>query len=141
MAESPSTDRVALDACAAVLVRQLQDAGAVVRRVVRRTDDGPCACRVAGGRACVLLVGHFDTVWPVGQIARMPVEERDGQLRGPGVLDMKAGLAIGMTAARVLCEASDERRPTVRLLATSDEEVGSATSRAAIERLAPKARR
>ena len=85
----------------------------------------------------MLLVGHFDTVWPVGQIARMPIAERDGRLFGPGVLDMKAGLSIGILAARVVAGLTAEgARPRLSLLATSDEEVGSATSRAAIERLA-----
>ena len=60
----------------------------------------------------MLLVGHFDTVWPVGQLARMPLHESDGKLFGPGVLDMKGGLGIGTLAARALAEAvPDARRP------------------------------
>lgn len=139
-AESPSTDPAALERCAGVLVDRLRRAGAAVDRI----DVGrgaPTAAHVVaewpGTGPRILLVGHFDTVWPVGQLARMPLEERDGLLFGPGVLDMKAGLAIGITAARVvnamLPEAS---RPRVRLIATTDEEVGSATSRAAIEAMA-----
>lgn len=135
--ESPSTDRDALERCAGVLLSRLADAGASVERV----DAGPSAAHVladwSGGGPPVLLVGHFDTVWPVGQLARMPLEEKDGKLFGPGVLDMKAGLAIGITAARVLAsEWPAASRPRVRLLATADEEIGSATSRAAIESLA-----
>jgi glutamate carboxypeptidase len=83
----------------------------------------------------VLLLGHFDTVWPMGQIQRQPLHVRDGRLFGPGVLDMKAGLAIAMTAVRLVSAAAG-RRPSVTLLATSDEEVGSASSRALIETLA-----
>ena len=135
--ESPSTDRAALERCATVLAARLGDVGASVERL----DGGPTAAHIlaqwSGGGPRVLLVGHFDTVWPVGQLARMPLEEKDGKLFGPGVLDMKAGLAIGITAARLIAsELPEASRPHVRLLATTDEEVGSATSRAVIETLA-----
>ena len=135
-AESPSTDRAALEACAAVLVRQLEAAGATVRRLPGAPTADHVLAEWPGRGPGILLIGHFDTVWPVGQISRMPVEERGGLLHGPGVLDMKAGLAIGITAGRVLAAGEPASRPRVRLLATSDEEVGSATSRADIERLA-----
>ena len=136
-AESPSTDRAALERCASVLAARLLDAGASIEHI----DGGLTAAHILaqwrGGGPRVLLVGHFDTVWPVGQLARMPLEEKDGKLFGPGVLDMKAGLAIGITAARlVAAELPESSRPHVRLLATTDEEVGSATSRVAIESLA-----
>jgi len=135
--ESPSTDRAALERCASVLAAHLLDAGASIEHI----DGGPTAAHILaewhGGGPRVLLVGHFDTVWQVGQLARMPLEEKDGKLFGPGVLDMKAGLAIGITAARlVAAELPESSRPHVRLLATTDEEVGSATSRVAIETLA-----
>src|SRR5262249_35475285 len=85
----------------------------------------------------VLLLGHFDTVWPIGQLARMPIREESGRLHGPGVFDMKAGLGIGLLAVRALHEVSPPAsRPRVRFLVTADEEVGSGTSREAIERLA-----
>ena len=82
-------------------------------------------------------MGHLDTVWPVGQLQRQPLEERDGKLFGPGVYNMKAGLAIGATAVRV----SGTRRPPKsgppsRSWSRRDEEVGSATSRKLIEDLA-----
>jgi glutamate carboxypeptidase len=135
--ESPSTDRAALERCASVLAARLLEAGASIEHI----DGGPTAAHILaqwrGGGPRVLLVGHFDTVWPVGQLARMPLEEKDGKLFGPGVLDMKAGLAIGITAARfVAAELPESSRPHVQLLATTDEEVGSATSRVAIETLA-----
>jgi glutamate carboxypeptidase len=135
--ESPSTDRAALERCAMVLAARLGEAGASVERV----DGGSTAAHVLaewrGDGPQVLLVGHFDTVWPVGQLARMPLEEKDGKLFGPGVLDMKAGLAIAITAARaVSSDPLAKRRPRIRLIATTDEEVGSATSRAVIETLA-----
>jgi glutamate carboxypeptidase len=135
--ESPSTDRAALERCARVLAARLGEAGATVERV----DGGSTAAHVLaewrGDGPAVLLVGHFDTVWPVGQLARMPLEEKEGRLFGPGVLDMKAGLAIGITAARVVSSGrAAGKRPRIRLIATTDEEVGSGSSRAVIETLA-----
>jgi glutamate carboxypeptidase len=135
--ESPSTDRGALEACAGWLAGELTQAGARVGRLPGAPTADHVLARWPGARGRVLLVGHFDTVWPVGQIARMPIEVRDGRLHGPGVLDMKAGLAIGILAARVAGSLTPESaRPEVSILATSDEETGSATSRGAIERLA-----
>jgi glutamate carboxypeptidase len=135
--ESPSTDRAALEVCAGRLGARLAETGATVTRLpAGSTADHVLAEWPAPGSR-VLLVGHFDTVWPVGQIARMPIETRDGRLFGPGVFDMKAGLAIGLLAVRAMREAAaGARLPHVSLLATSDEEVGSATSRLIIERMA-----
>ena len=137
-AESPSTDRAALDACAAVLVSHLRETGADVER----SPAGPDAAahviaRWPGRGPRLLLLGHFDTVWPVGQLARMPLREDDGRLYGPGVLDMKTGLAIGALAMRTLMRfISEDTRPCVTLVATADEETGSRTSRDLIERMA-----
>jgi glutamate carboxypeptidase len=135
--ESPSTDREALNRCAAIWAARAADAGAMVSRVPAVTTADHVLARWPGNGPPVLLIGHIDTVWPVGQIVRMPVREADGRLYGPGVFDMKAGLAIGLLAVRALIETHDaDSRPEVRFLATSDEEVGSATSREAIESLA-----
>jgi glutamate carboxypeptidase len=136
-AESPSTDRDALERCATVLGGRLADAGASIQRVDAKSTAAHVLAEWGGAGPRVLLVGHFDTVWPVGQLARMPLEVKDGKLFGPGVLDMKAGLAIGITAARLVSsQVPESTRPKIRLVATTDEEVGSATSRALIETLA-----
>lgn len=137
-AESPSGDVPALDACAAVLARHLRESGAVVERPA---PSGSGAAHIlatwAGDGPRVLLLGHFDTVWPRGQIERQPIVIREGRLFGPGVFDMKAGLAIGLAAVRALQRTrAPAERPAVTLLATADEEVGSGTSRALIEQLA-----
>jgi glutamate carboxypeptidase len=88
-----------------------------------------------------LLLGHFDTVWPVGTLERMPVGVRDGRLHGPGVFDMKGGLVQMIYALRYLAEAGIEVpcRPVVML--NCDEEIGSPDSRPHIERLARGAAR
>lgn len=127
----------ALSACATIYERHLAAAGA---HVERRGTAGSAAHLVAtwpGDGPSVLLLGHFDTVWPRGQISRQPIEERDGRLFGPGIYDMKAGLAIMAAAMRILtAQHGPSGRPRVALLATSDEEVGSTTSRALVEDMA-----
>jgi glutamate carboxypeptidase len=135
--ESPSTDRPALEACATLLAARLADCGAAVSRISAGSTADHVIARWPGAGPRVLLVGHFDTVWPVGQLTRMPIREEDGKLFGPGVLDMKAGVGIGVLAARALAEVMPEdQRPHVTLIVTSDEEVGSRTSRPTIEALA-----
>lgn len=135
--ESPSTDPAALEACAVRLAARCAETGAVVRResALGRTADHIVA-EWPGRGPPVLLMGHFDTVWPVGQIGRMPLHSADGRLYGPGILDMKAGLTIGLAAMKIVAgHLLPEVRPAVKMLITSDEEVGSATSRALIEAL------
>ena len=135
--ESPSTDFEPLAACGNWLAESLRSTGAQIERLPGQPTVDHVLAKWDGAGPHVLLIGHFDTVWPVGQIHRMPIIERDGRLYGPGVLDMKAGLGIGVLAARVVGQLSDlQSRPHVTLLATSDEEVGSGTSREAIEQLA-----
>jgi len=82
----------------------------------------------------LLLLGHSDTVWPLGALARMPFRERDGRLWGPGVLDMKSGIAFAIQAARALRELEIPVSRRVVLLLNADEEVGSDSSRPLTER-------
>jgi glutamate carboxypeptidase len=82
----------------------------------------------------VLLLGHLDTVWPIGTLKKMPWREADGRYWGPGVLDMKAGVVMALAAISALREMKSAR--PVTLLLNSDEEVGSPISRAITERLA-----
>jgi glutamate carboxypeptidase len=81
----------------------------------------------------VLAIGHSDTVWPLGTLKRMPVNQADGRLWGPGVLDMKSGLAFFVFAMRALRDLDVAVRHQVVLLVTPDEEIGSPNSRALIE--------
>lgn len=85
-------------------------------------------------RRPVLLLGHLDTVWPVGTLARMPWRVEDGWAFGPGVLDMKAGVVMALEAMRLVREV-DAERPVVLLL-SGDEETGSHHSRELIEEVA-----
>jgi glutamate carboxypeptidase len=83
----------------------------------------------------VLLLGHLDTVWAAGTLARMPFKVTRERISGPGVLDMKAGVVMALTAVEVLMELRSLRRP-VTLLIHGDEEVGSPVSRKLTEAIA-----
>lgn len=131
--ESPSTDKTAVDICGAELSARLTALGGRVDRLVREKRGDHLRVEFGGTGPRVLLLGHFDTVWPVGQLARMPLHEEDGRLYGPGVFDMKAGIAMAMLATRAVHEIAPESAPRIVMLWTTDEEIGSLTSRAAIE--------
>jgi glutamate carboxypeptidase len=140
--ESPSTDKAAVDRCGDALAARLAAIGATVSRLDGGERGNHVLAEVAGRGAPVLLLGHFDTVWPVGQLARMPLvhDRATGRLHGPGVFDMKAGIAVGMLAARALRERAVTAAPRVKMLWTSDEEIGSAASRATVEAVARECR-
>jgi len=131
--ESPTTDKAAVDRCGRALAARLEAIGGRVSRLPRVDRGDHLLAEFGCGRSQILLLGHFDTVWPVGQLERMPLVRSNGRLHGPGVFDMKAGIAIGMLATRALLETGVSLSRRIVMLWTTDEEVGSATSRAAIE--------
>ena len=132
--ESPTLDPTAANACGGGTrgsVGRHRGSGADDRAARRAAATCWRSSATAAGE--ILLLGHYDTVWPVGTLGEMPIVERDGRLFGPGVLDMKSGIAIGMLALRALAAASPGPMPHVVFLLTADEETGSRTSRALIE--------
>ncbi len=138
--ESPSDDKAAVDACAALAATECKALGGRVKLHTQRAFGdvlearfGPRAKAGAPGR--VLLLGHLDTVWPLGTLKTMPFRVRDGRLWGPGTLDMKAGVAMALTAVEMLTEAGMLEREVVLLL-NSEEELGSPVSRPITEKLA-----
>jgi glutamate carboxypeptidase len=131
--ESPSTDKAAVDRCGEELAARLGAIGGRVERLRRENAGDHLRAEFGRGDRQVLLLGHFDTVWPVGQIARMPIRREAGRLHGPGIFDMKAGIALGMAAARALIQRGTDPGRRVVMLWTTDEEIGSRTSRGAIE--------
>jgi len=135
--ESPSTDKAAVDRCGNALSALLENAGATVTRVAQVSRGDHLVAEFAGGPARVLVLGHFDTVWDVRQIERMPFTEKDGRLYGPGIFDMKSSIAVALLAMRALPELQ-MRTPRVTMLWTTDEEVGSVTSRTLIEQHAAR---
>jgi glutamate carboxypeptidase len=135
--ESPSTDKIAVDACGAELSRRLAEHGARVEQLSCATRGNHIRARFAGEGPQITLLGHFDTVWPVGQLQRMPFQEEQGRLHGPGVFDMKAGIAVALLAVRTVRHLLSPS-PSIVMLWTTDEEVGSGTSRPIIEEEARK---
>jgi glutamate carboxypeptidase len=131
--ESPTDDKAAVDRCGVLLASSLESLGARVTRVASATAGDHLRAQFGDGPRRLLLVGHFDTVWPVGQLARMPLRRENGRLHGPGVLDMKTGIGLGVLATRALLEMAAPRDTAIVMLWTTDEETGSATSRAVIE--------
>jgi glutamate carboxypeptidase len=132
-AESPSDDKAAVDACGRLLAARLEECGARVTRIPQAICGDPLRAEWGAGDRQLLLLGHFDTVWSVGQLAAMPLRVDDGRLYGPGVFDMKAGICIGMQAVRALTARRMMPRCRIVMLLTTDEETGSNASRASIE--------
>ncbi|HVA38687.1 MAG TPA: M20 family metallopeptidase [Candidatus Dormibacteraeota bacterium] len=134
--ETPSTEKPLLDAFAAYLAEYAAAIGAPEVELVPVADHGDhlrIRWNGSSAEAPVLMLAHYDTVWPTGTLATMPFSIVDGVIRGPGVFDMKGGMLQGFWAVRALLEHGGLRRPVV-YLCTSDEEIGSKTSRALIER-------
>jgi glutamate carboxypeptidase len=92
--------------------------------------------RVGRGPRRVLLLGHFDTVWPIGTLERMPYRLEDDRLSGPGCFDMKYGDVQAVWALRALVERGAAADKTFVFFGNTEEEVGSPTSRPILERLA-----
>jgi glutamate carboxypeptidase len=137
--DRPETQGPVFDRLAAAL----EEAGLRTCRMRGRISGGqlyaaPPRPRSSGAQ---LVIGHVDTVWPVGTLESMPVELRDGRLHGPGVYDMKAGLAQGVYAVRALRELGLEPPLAPVFFVNSDEEVGSVESSSRILRLARRVRR
>jgi glutamate carboxypeptidase len=138
--ESPTTDKAAVDRCGSALASRLEAIGGRVTRLPRQDRGDHLLAEFGCGTSQILLLGHFDTVWPVGQLDRMPLTRSGGRLHGPGVFDMKAGIAIAMLAARALLETGPALAHRIVMLWTTDEEIGSESSRAAIEDEARRSR-
>lgn len=110
----------------------LRDRGFAVRRIPGRRSGGHLYARPAArtrGRPGQLLVGHTDTVWPVGTLESMPVVVEDGHVKGPGTFDMKAGIVQGIFAVGALIDLGLEPPASPVWLINSDEETGSPESR------------
>ena len=127
--ESPTGDAVRMAHIGRFLEAEFEGLGGKV------TMDGPHLIAEFGGGGQMLLIGHMDTVWPAGTIARLPFRVEGDLAHGPGSLDMKGGLVVGLEAIR---RSGAPKRP-LRMLITADEEVGSPSGRPVVERLAREA--
>ncbi|MGW6688375.1 M20 family metallopeptidase [Streptomyces sp. NPDC054961] len=125
--ESPSRDLDALRASAKVVAAVIENRLGG-RAVLVDSEAGPHVHWSAGGDPQVLILGHHDTVFPLGTLERRPFLVRDGHATGPGVFDMLGGLVQAIHGLAAL-----DDRSGVEILVTADEEVGSRSSRALIE--------
>jgi len=137
-AESPSDAPETQAGPIGILYEQFDRLGYRVRHTPGERTGGTLVARhpAADGRPQQLLLGHCDTVWPVGALADMPLVVENDVLRGPGSYDMKAGLVQGLFALRALQELGLEPALAPVFLVNTDEEIGSVESRPAIEALA-----
>ena len=138
--ESPSSDKAGVDRAQNVLAGWAKSAGGDVRRHVNRKLGDSLEIRFGGqyrGESSVMLLGHLDTVWELGTLAKMPFKATRDRIAGPGLLDMKAGVVMALTAVEVLQETQLLRRP-ITLLVHGDEEIGSPASRKLTEAVARK---
>jgi glutamate carboxypeptidase len=135
--ESPTYDPAAVNRMMDIASRELVIAGARIERVAGRMGFGDCVRatfphstpNVPG----ILVMGHLDTVHPIGTLAKLPFRRNDGRAWGPGILDMKGGDYMALEAIRQLARANVSTSLPITYLLTSDEEVGSPSTRDLIE--------
>jgi len=133
--ESPSDDKSAVDRANDLVASWVPALNGAIKRHKQRAFGDVLELRFGPARSKrprILLLGHLDTVWPLGTLAKMPWREANGKIYGPGILDMKIGVMMALEAIRVLQPLD---RP-ITLLLNPDEEVGSTVSRPITERLA-----
>jgi glutamate carboxypeptidase len=136
--ESPSTDRMALETLKGLLIDRFLTLKATVQTASDAPEDGHIIAQFDGpaARRPALVLAHYDTVWPVGTIDKMPYRVENGRAYGPGIFDMKASLAIFLRVMELLQNAGIALTRPVWALFTADEELGSPSSRGLVESLA-----
>lgn len=131
--ESPSDNKEALDSLGQFLGGEFSRLGAQVTFSEQSDAGNHLKAEFSGnGAKPVLLLGHFDTVWPLGTLKKMPYRVEGGRGFGPGIYDMKAGIVMMLFALRALREMNAQHCAVTVLLDT-DEEVGSRTGRPLVE--------
>jgi glutamate carboxypeptidase len=133
MLESPTNDRCAVNTVADFLARAFAELGAQVERIPQAAFGDHLRITWGQGERQVLLLGHMDTVWPVGETKRRAFCIDGDRATGPGVFDMKGGLVTGLYAVKALRALKLFPAHRLVFLLNSDEEVGSCTSRPFIE--------
>ncbi len=134
--ESPTYDAAAVNRCMDLAGRDLAIMGAQTSRIAGRLGFGDCVRATFPHESSapgILVMGHLDTVHPIGTLARLPFKVEGGRCYGPGILDMKGGNYMALEAIRQLQRAGIATRLPVTVLLTSDEEVGSPSTRDVIE--------
>src|SRR6266851_4243361 len=137
IAESPSLEKAAADRCCGLIAEEWRKRGARVERVTQkhrgdhlRITYSQNKSRPAGQ---LLVLGHYDTVYSTGTLRKMPFRLSSGRAYGPGTFDMKAGIVQALFALQTLQQNNVIRRKRIVFLWTSDEEIGSESSRKLLE--------
>ena len=138
--ESPSDVPAAQAGITAIIVAALEQRGLTVERIPGKNSGGMIHAVAEGrpGAPSQLILGHYDTVWPIGTLESMPFRQDGDTVHGPGVYDMKGGVAQAMLAFDALNHFGLECEVTPHVFLNSDEEIGSRESRPWIEKLAPE---
>jgi len=135
--ESPTWDAGAVNRMLDLASREMALAGARIERIPGRLGFADCVRasfpHPRAGEPGILVMGHFDTVHPVGTLERLRIRREGGRCYGPGILDMKGGNYLVLEALRQLQRAGVTSKLPVTFLLTSDEEVGSPSTRDLIE--------
>ena len=137
--ESPTSDKASVDRFGKVVAERFAAIGMSIEWTEGETHGNHLIGRWGNSENQLLLVGHMDTVWELGTLQRLPCEIDNEIGRGPGIFDMKAGLLITLYALSLMREQGLHQYP-ITVLATSDEEIGSESSRQLIENEARKSR-
>jgi glutamate carboxypeptidase len=135
--ESPSLEKAAADRCCTLVAKRWRRLGARVERIQQRNrgdhlrvTSAPDDSRLAGQ---LFVLGHYDTVYPTGTVKAMPFRISGGKAYGPGIFDMKAGIVQALFALQAIQQAKFRLQKQIVFLWTSDEEIGSESSRKLIE--------
>src|SRR2546427_2616662 len=136
-AESPSLEKAAADRCCGVIAAEWNKHATSVERIAQKHRGDLLRITYATNKSRpssqLLVLGHYDTVYSTGTLAKMPFRVKGGKAYGPGTFDMKAGIVQALFALQALQQTQTELRKRIVFLWTSDEEIGSDSSRKLIE--------
>jgi glutamate carboxypeptidase len=132
-AESPSLEKAAADRCGGIIGKEWSKHGTCVERIARKHRGDLLRITYASGQSRpsgqLLVLGHYDTVYSSGTLAKMPFRVRGGKAYGPGIFDMKTGIVQALFALQALQHLRRQLPKRLVFLWTSDEEIGSESSR------------
>src|SRR5437762_1432468 len=132
-AESPSLEKAAADRCCGIIGKEWSKHGTCVERIAQKHRGDLLRITYASGKSRpsgqLLVLGHYDTVYSSGTLAKMPFRVRGGKAYGPGIFDMKTGIVQALFALQALQHLRRQLPKRLVFLWTSDEEIGSESSR------------
>ncbi len=143
--ESPSSDKKAVDSCSSFVIREFKKLGVKVTSFPQEEIGNIYLVEYPGQKRQqppeqILILTHLDTVWPVGKIKKMPFYVSGQKVFGPGVLDMKAGLAMAILSLRALHQLNLKPKKKIAVFLNSAEEIQSQASEKLIKALARKSK-